>query len=138
METIKPSHDSSNCPSITRYNDDFMVLTEDYHFRAWGHKFTIPKGFVTDGASIPWYLRSLAGCPFSPKTMRSVIKHDYMYRNDFPIESIDRHDKDYLLQKDLEHDNNSKVKSAVYHIAVYVAGKKSYAKKSINWIPTDG
>ena len=122
-------------PKLTKYDDTHMCLSEDYEFQAWGHLLTIPKGFVTDGASIPWYFRSLVGCPFSPKTIKSSVIHDYLYRNDFPIACIDRHEKDYLFKKILKEEGNSVLKRSAYYSAVMAKGKDSYAIRSVDWRP---
>ena len=40
-------------------------------------KFTIPAGFVSDGASIPRWLWSTIGSPFHPKFIPAALYHDY-------------------------------------------------------------
>ena len=39
---------------------------------------TVPAGFRSDGASIPWPLRFLAGHPFG-SCLRSAVIHDWIY-----------------------------------------------------------
>ena len=39
---------------------------------------TIPRGFISDGASIPRFLWSLIGSPFHPTFMPAALCHDYL------------------------------------------------------------
>ena len=43
--------------------------------------FTIPKGFCTDGASIPQFFWSWIGSPFLPSVIEAAIVHDYLYKH---------------------------------------------------------
>ena len=38
----------------------------------------IPKGFITDGMSIPKWLQPIIGEPFEGNTLRAAIVHDYL------------------------------------------------------------
>lgn len=40
--------------------------------------FMIPKGFTSDGCSIPKVFRFLLGCPHTPKYVPASIIHDYI------------------------------------------------------------
>jgi hypothetical protein len=53
-------------------------LVEPYGFVATdGQSWPVPKGAVTDGASIPWYLWSAIGGPFEGKYRSAAVVHDY-------------------------------------------------------------
>ena len=41
--------------------------------------YTVPIGFVTDGASIPKLFWSLVGSPFTGLYRRAALIHDYLY-----------------------------------------------------------
>lgn len=41
---------------------------------------TVPKGFVTDGASIPSILWGVIGSPWSGNYPEAAVIHDYVYR----------------------------------------------------------
>lgn len=62
------------------YSRDEIVLDKDYQFvEVTTNKIiTVPKGFVSDGASIPRLLWVVLGSPFSPKLIRAAIQHDYL------------------------------------------------------------
>ena len=42
------------------------------------HQWTVPIGFVTDGATIPPWAWMFIGNPFSGKLLRPAILHDYL------------------------------------------------------------
>lgn len=42
------------------------------------HPFMIPKGFTSDGCSIPKVFRFLLGCPHTPEYVPASIIHDYL------------------------------------------------------------
>lgn len=54
-------------------------LEEDLIIEYRGEKLVVPAGFVTDGASIPWYLRWLCGNPFKFPRVIAAIEHDFIY-----------------------------------------------------------
>ena len=45
------------------------------------HPFMIPKGFTSDGCSIPKGVRFLLGCPHTPEYVPASIIHDYLVEN---------------------------------------------------------
>lgn len=72
---------------VRRVGSSHAVILRDLTFYydvrgRWGHAerhlFTVPRGFRTDGASIPWPLRFLAGHPFGT-AIRSAVLHDWLY-----------------------------------------------------------
>src|SRR3954451_307848 len=63
--------------AITQIDDHLWELTEDlfYHDASkWIWK--APKGYRTDGASIPWPLWSFVGSPFTGRYVKAAIIHD--------------------------------------------------------------
>ena len=59
---------------------DLYQLTEPFHFAIRGKHFTIPRGFMADGASIPAILQPWSYTPFHPKVLRAAFGHDFQYR----------------------------------------------------------
>ena len=51
-----------------------VLMWRDRHGLYW----TVPKGFVTDGASVPWLLRWLWS-PWDETTLRPAVIHDIRY-----------------------------------------------------------
>jgi hypothetical protein len=61
-----------------RISQKKIQLTKNLHLNYKGIKVTLPKGFTTDGASIPrllWWF----GRPFDKKTRLPSFVHDYLY-----------------------------------------------------------
>lgn len=54
-------------------------LTEDFCCRVDSSLFIVPKGFLTDGASIPRFLWRLCGHPMTTKRFPIAVVHDYLY-----------------------------------------------------------
>ncbi len=62
---------------------DWLVL-EDFYYDTdipiKGYRVDVPKGFVTDFASIPRVLWSVVGAPAEGKYRKAAVIHDYLYR----------------------------------------------------------
>jgi hypothetical protein len=57
------------------------VLAEIVYTDPNGHLWTVPAGFVTDGASIPQEFWSLIGSPFTGLYRVAAVFHDAAYAN---------------------------------------------------------
>ena len=72
-----------NQPKLELVGDGEYLLEEDYVYQ-WGihlgreHRLTVPEGFSTDIATIPWYLRSSG---FGPDGLHraAAVLHDFLY-----------------------------------------------------------
>lgn len=62
----------SERPILKPRDDGRWELAEDYG--------EVPKGFVTDGASVPRFLWWLLGAPFEADTIDGSVNHDFDYR----------------------------------------------------------
>ena len=58
-------------------NDGRCILEADYIYSINGFLITVPKGFITDGASIPKSLQWIYD-PFG-KYIKGAVIHDYLY-----------------------------------------------------------
>lgn len=83
-----------------------------------GEWITIPKGTVTDGASVPWLLRWLF--PQMGKYSKASLAHDYLYDNQ--IGSRADADWDFYLWMIL--DGVPKWKALTFLFAVAIGGKR--------------
>lgn len=54
-------------------------LAEDWHILFRGEWYSVPRGFVTDGASIPAVLRIVCGDPNKAPRIYPAILHDWGY-----------------------------------------------------------
>ena len=54
-------------------------LANDWHVRFRGEWYSVPCGFVTDGASIPRWLWPVCGHPLQAPRVVAAIVHDFLY-----------------------------------------------------------
>lgn len=54
-------------------------LTEDFCCRVDDTQIIVPKGFLTDGASIPRFLWRICGHPMTTKRFPIAVVHDFIY-----------------------------------------------------------
>ena len=53
-----------------------------------GHDWTVPVGFVTDGASVPAIFWAVVNNPYAPSSLRAAILHDWLCRGPvYPVSS---------------------------------------------------
>lgn len=92
------------------------MLAEDYET---DYGFTIPKGFLINGASIPRLVWSAIGGPYSPDILRASVIHDYMY-----IHKLGRDKADNAFYRVLQEDDTHGLKAYLMYVAV----------KSFGWL----
>ena len=56
-----------------------ITLREETYTTPFG-TFIVPKGFVSDGASMPRFFWRFIGHPFAMDYLREAVLHDYFYR----------------------------------------------------------
>jgi hypothetical protein len=78
----------------------------------------VPKGFTTDGASIPRIFWFTTGTPFSPHYMRGAIIHDYLYQTGM----FERKLADRVMYHFILNDNTSKYNATKIYCALRIAG----------------
>ena len=61
-----------------------LALAKDWRITYRGDEYTVPKGFITDGASIPPWLQWLCGSPFEVPRMYAALVHDFLYSGGDP------------------------------------------------------
>jgi hypothetical protein len=96
---------------------DKFVLHEALTYTGNEDTYTIPKGFHSDGASVPWF-----GRIFVPKTGRyllPVLLHDFLYAT----QPCSRKDADGLFRRAMRRDTETRLwrMLLIYH-AVRVGG----------------
>lgn len=55
----------------------YEILLEDFTFESQGHAFTVPRGFVTDYASIPRFFHRIL--PQRGRYNPAAVAHDFLY-----------------------------------------------------------
>jgi hypothetical protein len=107
-------------------------LTESFRYRSSVGTIRIPKGFHTDGASVPkifWNIFSPFGSYFS-----AALVHDFLYSKDsdsiFP--AADRAEADRIFLEAMYNAGVSWLTRHTVHSAVRLGGWASYKKKHSN------
>jgi hypothetical protein len=97
-------------------------LLSIFRYRSSLGVITVPKGFITDGASIPRIFWSLLG-PFGPYFQAAIV-HDYLYsdRN----QSITRDTADHIFKEAMFNSGlDWPRREAIYH-AVRIFGGRTF------------
>lgn len=91
-------------------------------------KFDIPKGFVTDGASIPdiFWGFPFKFTPFQGETFPAAVVHDYLY----DIEVFDKVISDEVFYQLMKKYDTPKYKRTLYYLAVHWFGRYSKHKRN--------
>jgi len=98
------------------------ILVQDYLVEFDDISFSIPKGFIFDGASIPVYARAISYSPFHPDVMASAIVHDYLY----VYCPVDKKTADRVFYDRLLLNGVKKHKAKMMYQAVKMFGKGSF------------
>jgi len=114
---------TSKEPQVKAFGDQqFWVLTSDYTYSFPDTSLTvkIPKGFVTDFASIPDRLRPA----FSEKSEKSnaAIVHDYLYWN----QSCARKQADKIMERALADAGVGRIERGMIHSALRIGGRVAW------------
>jgi len=79
MEIEPAGHWLTATPSLTPVAPNLMRLDDPVVWRdSHGKTWTVPAGFITDGASLPWVLTAVWD-RWEPRTIQSAVLHDYGY-----------------------------------------------------------
>jgi hypothetical protein len=97
-------------------NDDEWVLVESLIWKTDTETIIIPAGFLTDLASIPWWLRWLFSV--NGKHRSAAILHDYL----FTVQIYDREQTDALFMKAMEWSGVRATQRFALHAGVRIGG----------------
>jgi hypothetical protein len=103
-----------NVRIVTKFEVDFECNKECY-------SFTIPEGFITDGASIPdiFWGFPFYFTPFQGKTLPAAVVHDYFYSNKIPDKKL----ADWCFLQLLKKYKVGYFKRSMYYLAVHLFGR---------------
>lgn len=99
------------------------VDTVGYSDRTFGWRVTVPKGFVTDFASIPRALWAAVGGPSEGKYRKAAVIHDFLYRTKG---LATRPQADSVLLEAMKVSGCSWWQRSVIYSGVRVGGSSSY------------
>jgi len=100
-------------------------LFSDYVYKTKEYLIKVPKGFVTDYASIPKLLRAII-LPYGKHSGASVV-HDYLYSKGCEL-NIERKKADKIFLEILKEEGVNPILARLMYIAVRVFGKIRYKK----------
>lgn len=87
---------------------------EDLTFEINKLKYTIKKGFVSDGMSCPRFLWSIISPAVDAITLEPSIKHDYLYQ----VKITTRKEADQMYKQWLLDNGYSKIKAQIVYIGL--------------------
>ena len=73
-------------PLQFKLKKSFLIKTDEEFI--YKKEIYIPKGFITDGMSIPKWLQPVIGEPFEGNTLRAAIVHDYLCNSKFESQAF--------------------------------------------------
>ena len=105
---------------VSPYGNYTFIVLEDYTFTnsVSGVTYTVPKNFITDGASIPRVFWSVFGGPFCPKNLEASIQHDFLIS-----EGVPGSERDLQFYSVLVKNGTDKWKARIMYLGV-VAWRK--------------
>lgn len=110
-------------PSLQPYGEKSWMLIERFKARLDdGTVIEVPKGFVTDFASVPWILTWFI-TPYEKGIRRAALIHDWLYATHL---GKSRKEIDALFEKVMREDGMKRRRAKACFWAVTVCGKKHY------------
>ena len=101
-------------------------LVDDYVYQIEEYSIRVPKGFVTDYASIPRIFRPIV-LPYGKHSGASVV-HDYLYSKGCNL-NIERKKADKIFLEILKEEGVNPILARLMYIAVRIFGKIRYKIK---------
>lgn len=105
-----------------------IEITRDFPVITSAGVFTVPAGFLSDGASIPQLAHSIVGHPFD-EYLESAVWHDYLYAKDSNPLGFSRKQADNFLRETMWNRDIPVWKVAAFHMAVRAGGWRSWKKR---------
>lgn len=105
---------------------DCLALLEDLEYNCNGKNFTIPAGFVCDGASIPEFLWASISPAIDPRTLDGALAHDFLYRT--TSHPFTRKEADDLFYDHIRAHSLGLFPSLKAYFGVRLFGKKAWKK----------
>jgi len=103
-------------------SDSKYILKDDLVAQVDGKYYTVPKGFITDLASVPYPLNKWIKSDNS-KYLKSAVMHDFFY-----VSQMDRKKADDLFLLLMESENTPRRYKYSFYLAVRLFGWIRYKK----------
>lgn len=107
---------------------DKMRLLSDFVCEIDGVKFTVPKGFVWDGASLPRAAWTLHGHPYDKEHLAPGLWHDAAYSGLFAEQGVDKIYADAVYFRWLRANDFGLIQAVVEWLAVAIFGGSHWVK----------
>lgn len=120
---LAPNDDQATCvrwPFITQ--DIFRFYTRK------GEIYTVPAGFATDFASIPWFIHWKLS-PHGRGYIRAAVVHDWMYRT----QKVTRKQADDYFSEGMAECDTPRWQDAVIYWSVRLFGEKAWEENK-QWL----
>lgn len=101
---------------------DRWRLAADWAFIWRGRQHVIERGFIYDGASIPWLARRWIGSKSDPSFMSAALLHDWMYAT----KCVSRKSADEAFLAALRLSQVGAVRRRLMYWAVRMGGHRAY------------
>ena len=111
--------------------DHFMVVNDYLFYHKFGgqtlpNPYIVPKGFVTNGFSVPTLFKSIVSA--TDKGIEIAVVHDFLYSKSCHFD-MPRRDADFIFSEGLRSLNVETWKAKAMYIAVVLFGGKKWRKK---------
>lgn len=110
-------------------NGDIFKLRRSMTYFIGDKSITVPKGFESDGASVPCFLWGLISPAVHPQTIAAAILHDYMYRNH--PEGWTRYQADAIFYAISRTDGLPMFSAVVAWVGLRLFGGKAWRNKGV-------
>jgi hypothetical protein len=113
-------------------DDRFWILGQALTFQVDGRPFVVPKGFTTDGASVPWWAQVLTGWrPWDEPQRWAAIVHDWAYCSP----GVRKLWADRAFRAVLKSEGAGWLRREVMYLAVRIGGGPAYRTDQRQGVP---
>jgi len=115
------------CLDVRVYKSGEFVLLKPLIFSSLGAGIIeIPKGFITDFASVPKIVQLLPGFDVNGESRPAAVVHDYLYC----VQSVDRNAADHILWEALADLGLNRILARMFWLGVRVGGWMYWNKRN--------
>lgn len=111
------------------YKEDKFIMGSHYRYRVFERLIDIPKGFITDLASVPKIFRNLLNS-YGKNYTRAAVVHDYLYSHGYKM-GIKRKEADRIFLEIMKERGVPLWKRSLMYRGVRMFGGLHYKKGAI-------
>lgn len=115
------------------------VLLKDLDYQGGQESFTVPRGFTTDLATVPGFLRSPTGInPFGAYT-RAAVVHDFLLVSEIPARRVTSRDADGIFRRIMREEGTPLVTRwlmwAAVRLGAAASSRRAYGRGFLRDLP---